>query len=112
MRRDARVEQNRSGKSSGRFWLYGIHAARAALSNPRRIIIRALATEAVWRQLDAAAQARGIRPEICGPERIGQNVPQGAVHQGVALLCDPLPPLYLEETLELRDTGRRHIAVL
>ncbi len=111
MKRDHRPERNTSGKVPGTFWLYGIHAARTALANPRRNIRRALVTEPVWRQLDGRSERR-FPIELCGLDKIGKNLPPGAVHQGVALLCEPLPALDLGEFLESHQDGRRHIAVL
>lgn len=45
-------------------------------------------------------------------ERIARIVPPGAVHQGVALLCEPLPLLDLDDALEATTTAKRRIAVL
>ncbi len=68
-------------------------------------------TEPVWRQLDGA-RLHETRVEVSSSDKIGQNLPQGAVHQGVALLCEPLPPIDLEEFLDSSHPDRRHIAVL
>jgi 23S rRNA (guanosine2251-2'-O)-methyltransferase len=111
MKRDHKLERNRTETNPGTFWLYGIHAARAALVNPRRTIVRAMVTEPVWRQLEGG-QKPSFPVEISGPDKIGQVLPNGAVHQGVALLCEPLPALDLGEFLEVHQAGRRHIAVL
>lgn len=111
MKNHSRRQQSRSGKNPGAFWLYGIHAARAALDNPRRTVIRALVTEPVSRELIDGSRSR-IPVEVCLPDKIRQTLPQGAVHQGIALFCEPLPPLNLEEFLDTEEPGRRHIAVL
>lgn len=80
-------------------WLYGAHAVRAALANPRRRCRRLLATaEAAKRlgpALQVAAETRaGAEPapavETVARERIEQLLPEGAVHQGLALLAEPL----------------------
>lgn len=96
---------------SGTFWLYGIHAARAALSNPQRRILHARLVEPVWLQLK-----NQLRPEtpaqICPADLISQLVPAGAVHQGIALLCEPLPAIDLDEFLAAPPSGVRRIAVL
>jgi len=95
------------GGAAGRFWLYGPHAARAALANPRRKIHRILATDRTRELLPPKASA-----EILTPDAISRLLPQGAVHQGIALLCDPLPGLNLEDELGLKPPGERLVAVL
>ena len=80
--------------SPSAFWLYGAHAARAALANPRRRVRRALVSE---RMAAEFAKPLGNFPsEVAGPDVIGRMLPPGSVHQGVALLCEPLTGLDLE----------------
>jgi len=93
--------------SSGRFWLYGTHAARAALTNPRRKIHRILATDRTRALLPAE-----VRAEILPPDEITRLLPQGAVHQGIALLCEPLAGLNLEDEIGLKPPGGRLVVVL
>lgn len=91
----------------GRFWLYGTHAAKAALANPRRKFHRILVTERTLELLPA-----GISAETLPPDAISRLLPQGAVHQGIALLCDPLPALGLEDAVGLKPPGDRLVVVL
>src|SRR5262245_7667033 len=93
--------------TSGRFWLYGIHAARVALTNSRRKIHRILATDRTQELLPA-----GTRSEILPPDEITRLLPQGAVHQGIALLCEPLVGLNLEDEIALKPPGDRLVVVL
>jgi 23S rRNA (guanosine2251-2'-O)-methyltransferase len=93
--------------ASGRFWLYGTHAAKAALANPRRKIHRILVTERTRELIPARASA-----ETLPLEAITRLLPQGAVHQGIALLCDPLPALALEDAVGLKPPGDRLVVVL
>ncbi len=102
-RRD-RTEQAGSG---GRFWLYGIHAAKAALANERRKFHRILVTERTHELLPP-----GVAAETLSPDAISRLLPQGAVHQGIALLCDPLPALDLEDAVGLKPPGDRLVVVL
>jgi len=78
-------------------WLWGWHAVEAALSNPRRAEPeRLLATADRAREIEA----RFGRPkalQIADNQLIAQNLPQGAVHQGVALRIQPLEPTGLDE---------------
>ena len=96
---------------SGSFWLYGIHAARAALANPRRKVLRARLVEPTWQQLKDSFPPEA-QWQICPGDQISQLVPPGAVHQGVALFCEPLPPVDLGEFLAAAQSGARRIAVL
>jgi 23S rRNA (guanosine2251-2'-O)-methyltransferase len=54
----------------------------------------------------------GLPHEILAPEGIGHLLPSGAVHQGMALLCEPLSGLDLEEAVMAAPAGRRIVAVL
>jgi 23S rRNA (guanosine2251-2'-O)-methyltransferase len=66
-------------------WLYGHHAVAAALGNPTRARHRLVATRNAARELPRDAQ-----PELLEPRAIDALLPDGAVHQGVALLAGPL----------------------
>ena len=70
-------------------WIYGHHAVAAALGNPRRKWQRLIATR------NAARELAGCEPEILEPRAIDKLLPEGAVHQGLAMLAEPLqvPPL-------------------
>ena len=98
--------------SSRSFWLYGLHSARAALNNPRRKIRRALVTDRARIELGQALAKTGIEPTMAAPDSISRMLPPGAVHQGVALLCEPLPDLDLEDALAGAKPGPRLVAVL
>ena len=82
---------------SDRILLYGIHAVEAALANPRRTIGRLLATENAARRLEAALKARGVKAEDALPKQLDRLLGSDAVHQGVVLETEPLPPVELED---------------
>jgi len=86
------------------FWLYGLHAARAALVNQRRKVKRAVLTDRARGELGSALGS--VPVETTSPEAVGRLLPSGAVHQGIALLCDPLPALDLETVLGNGEPGR------
>jgi 23S rRNA (guanosine2251-2'-O)-methyltransferase len=92
-------------------WLYGHHAVAAALANPRRKVLRAVVTdraaEAIGRKLLARATL-----EITDGDRVDRLLPAGAVHQGAALQCDPLPHGDLEDMVPAQDGRRRVVLVL
>jgi len=86
-------------------WIYGRHAVVAALGNPKRRCRRLVAlreTGAEAGALLAAARARlpeGLAPEILDRGRLELMLPEGAVHQGLALQADALAPTFLEDVL-------------
>lgn len=92
--------RQRPQKPSAAPWLYGRHAVAAALANPRRRLQRLLLTA------DAEAElARQIpKPWPVRPERTEANalralLGEAAVHQGAALLAEPLVAPALEDLL-------------
>jgi 23S rRNA (guanosine2251-2'-O)-methyltransferase len=87
-------------QSEGRpYWLYGLHAVRAALMNPRREVRRLAATAAALPKLGGAWEERKLGPETLAPEALARLLPEGAVHQGAALEVLPLAERSLEEYL-------------
>jgi 23S rRNA (guanosine2251-2'-O)-methyltransferase len=89
-------------------WLYGAHAVIEALGNPRRRCRRLmLGTEAAKRHGARLRELLGERasrdpaeapsPETTPGERIARMLPEGAVHQGLALLVEPLAPLSVRD---------------
>jgi 23S rRNA (guanosine2251-2'-O)-methyltransferase len=85
----------------GTVWLYGVHAAGAALVNPARRLRRLLLTE----EAEAALAERIPRPwsiphERTDRARLDQLLGRDVVHQGVALLADLLAPAGLTQTLQ------------
>ncbi|RAK58309.1 23S rRNA (guanosine(2251)-2'-O)-methyltransferase RlmB [Phenylobacterium hankyongense] len=87
-------------------WIWGWHAVEAALGNPRRgEPLRLLATPERARQIEQGF-GRLAALESADNQLIAQQLPQGAVHQGVALRTPPL------ESAELEDFEARPGAVL
>jgi 23S rRNA (guanosine2251-2'-O)-methyltransferase len=97
-----------AGAEAAGIWLYGVHAVRAALANPRRRCLRLLATaEAEKRLAPALSEPEKLQKsahstpatETVARERIDRLLPEGAVHQGLALLAEPLPQPTIRELL-------------
>ena len=85
----------------GTVWLYGHHAVAAALANPNRRLRRLLLTE----EADAAIARQLPPPWAVSPERVDRGrldhlLGRDVVHQGAALLADPLAPPSLQSVLE------------
>jgi len=89
-----------AGQREGGLWLHGLHPVAAALANPARRLRRLLLTP----EAEAALATRlpppwRIAPERADRARFATFLPEDAVHQGAALLADPLPPLPLDRAL-------------
>jgi 23S rRNA (guanosine2251-2'-O)-methyltransferase len=88
----------------GALWLHGLHPVAAALANPARRLKRLLVTE----EAGAALAARLPQPWRIAPERVERArfasfLPEDSVHQGAALLAEPLPNLPLDRALAHND---------
>src|SRR5512143_718012 len=97
-------------KPESGLWLYGLHAVRAALSNPKRFVRRAVLTERAAEEIGPRLLGR-VKHEVTDLHAISRMLPDGAVHQGIVVLCEPLPRLDLESVLE-QSRGRRRRIVL
>lgn len=76
-------------------WIYGRHAVTAALANPARrcarlVCLRDTADEAAALLLQARAARRPPTPEILDRHAFDALLPQGAVHQGMAIESEKL----------------------
>ncbi len=123
--RNAAARRPPPGAGEAGIWLYGVHAVRAALANPRRRCLRLLATAEAGKRLAPAPQdgEKSQKPgnstpaiETVARARIDQVLPAGAVHQGLALLAEPLPQPAIQELLAAshgpEGSGRRVVVVL
>lgn len=87
-------------------WLYGVHAVLAALANPQRRVGRLVTTaEAAKRYEIALATALTQRHgppqrETTDRETLAGLLPDGAVHQGIALACNALSQPSLDAFLD------------
>ena len=116
--RNAGARRPPPGAGEPEIWLYGIHPVRAALANPRRRCLRLLATAEAGKRLapalpdgersqnpgnsTPALEPPALEPpalETVARERIDHLLPAGAVHQGLALLAEPLPQPAIQELL-------------
>lgn len=89
-------------------WLWGIHAVKAAWENPDRVIHSLLVTDKTAREVEGFQALHGVkRPKADQVDRavISKRLPEGAVHQGVAVQCSPLEEVFLSDIL-IRSTTR------
>lgn len=82
-------------------WLWGLHAVSAALANPARRLRRLLVTRAAEAALaERASPPWRIAPDFVEKDRLDRQLGAEAVHQGCALLADPLPHPALPALME------------
>ena len=87
----------RRADSPDRVKLFGLHAVEAALANPRRPLVKLLATENAAQRLGPLLAKRGLKPEPTSPKDLDRLLGADAVHQGVMLEAEPLPFVTLDD---------------
>jgi 23S rRNA (guanosine2251-2'-O)-methyltransferase len=88
--------RHKHGEGGGE-WLWGWHAVLAALANPNRSgFKRLLVAPAKAGEVDKAAARLNITLERVEAPEFTRVLPSGSVHQGVALLADPVEPEDIE----------------
>ncbi|GMG83566.1 23S rRNA (guanosine(2251)-2'-O)-methyltransferase RlmB [Paralimibaculum aggregatum] len=80
----------RHGDGPERVWLFGIHAVRDALANPKRRRHRLILTKNAADRLADVLEGAGIEPEIADARRFTAPLDPGSVHQGAAMEVSPL----------------------
>jgi 23S rRNA (guanosine2251-2'-O)-methyltransferase len=104
-----RFYPQKAPKTVDGLWIYGLHAVRAALANPRRKVKRAVLTLRAKEEIGAKLLGR-VRHEIADMDTVTRLLPTGAVHQGAALQCEPLARIDLEGAL--KPSERRRIVLV
>ncbi len=85
--------------------VFGMHAAEAALSNPKRKIVRAYLTENAAAKLGALAAARGVPADPIHTQDFDALLGPGTVHQGAVLHAEPLAQPGLDDFLDTLPDG-------
>jgi 23S rRNA (guanosine2251-2'-O)-methyltransferase len=104
--------------SAGAHWIYGRHAVAAVLANPARRCRRVVALSELAAELqpllgEARADLPATAPEFLDRRALAQLLPEGAVHQGIAVAADPLPRRELDALVaDLPADSAPHIVVL
>ncbi|WP_425038333.1 23S rRNA (guanosine(2251)-2'-O)-methyltransferase RlmB [Primorskyibacter sp. S187A] len=83
-------ERDKRAAAAETLWLFGLHAVRDALSNPRREKLRLIVTKNAADKLADAIAAGGLEPELVDPRKFNAPLDKGSVHQGAALEVKPL----------------------
>lgn len=92
-----------SGREGGSGWIWGAHACKAVLANPRRTIHDVLLTEHSTTRYKLPQSAPP--PKIVLPNVLDKAVPRDAVHQGIAIKAAPLEWPNLEDIAEDESDG-------
>ena len=112
---NARTSGQPTGGRGGS-WLYGVHPAMAALENADRVIERLVVNprtaERLGPDLDAALAARALTPETINAAAIAATLPDGAVHQGIAVLVGPRADPDLAEVCRVAPGSAAVVLVL
>ncbi|HEX2255160.1 MAG TPA: 23S rRNA (guanosine(2251)-2'-O)-methyltransferase RlmB [Afifellaceae bacterium] len=93
-RPEGRAGGQRRPAESGEL-IYGWHSAVEALKNPRRTVRQLLVTRNIRNRLEEAGVGAPL-PEPVDRRAIERLTGPEAVHQGIALICEPLPEASLD----------------
>ncbi len=98
-------------------WLFGRHPVTAALANrerqKHRLIVSRKSADQYREELAALLEnLPSLQPELVGPEDFEKLLPEGSLHQGIALKCAPLPGRHLEDSCEIAPEGKNLVLVL
>src|SRR5262245_58493593 len=91
---------HQSSPNPNRLWLWGIHACQAALANPKRRCYRLVMTTSAAKELPPQA----CKTDTVDTATLSRMLPEGAVHQGIAMEVAPLPSLSLPD-LRHKEAG-------
>ena len=90
-------EQAKRAAAAETIWLFGIHAVKDALMNPRREKLRLVVTLNALNRLEDAVAQSGMTPEMSDPRKFAAPIDPQSVHQGAALEVKSLDWGRLEE---------------
>ncbi|MDG1115975.1 MAG: 23S rRNA (guanosine(2251)-2'-O)-methyltransferase RlmB [Flavimaricola sp.] len=92
-------EQSKRAAAAETVWLFGLHAVRDALLNPRRTRLQLVVTANAREKLADAIAESGMEPVLSDPRRFAAPLDEGSVHQGAALEVKPLDWGTLEDVV-------------
>ncbi|MBY6200865.1 23S rRNA (guanosine(2251)-2'-O)-methyltransferase RlmB [Maritalea mobilis] len=104
-------ERGKRAAAAETVWLFGLHAVRDALNNPRREKLRLVVTKNAEAKLADAIAVAGLAPEIADPRKFPVPLDPGSVHQGAALEVKPLDWGSFDDIV-LRGEGRACLVLL
>jgi 23S rRNA (guanosine2251-2'-O)-methyltransferase len=105
-------ERARSARARETVWLFGLHAVRDALLNPRRERLRLVLTPNALDKLRDAVGLSGMEPEVSDPRRFAAPLDPESVHQGAALEARPLDWGSLRDAVLAEGPGVPRVVLL
>lgn len=90
-------EQGKKVEARETLWLFGLHAVRDALMNPRREKLTLMVTPNAQAKLEEAISQSGLVPDVIDPRSFKPPIDSASVHQGAVLEVKPLDWGRLEE---------------
>jgi 23S rRNA (guanosine2251-2'-O)-methyltransferase len=90
---------HRPAPRKGSYFLYGNHPVSHALANPRRRILRILATAPAVQKISHLLRSEHPEPEVVDARMLEKLLQSDAIHQGVAIEVSPLEETTLEQVL-------------
>ncbi|SLN40887.1 23S rRNA (guanosine(2251)-2'-O)-methyltransferase RlmB [Roseisalinus antarcticus] len=108
------VDKERAKRAAAQetLWLFGLHAVRDALMNPRREKRRLVLTKNALDRLEDAVAASGMAPEISDPRKFAAPIDPASVHQGAALEVRPMDWGSLDEVCTTGGRGAPRVVLL
>lgn len=92
--------------------LFGTHAVTAAWANPARFVHTLYITENALADFDLKSPAKRPAPTIVTKEDLDRALPAGTVHQGIALSCQALEEIDLDDMIRAGDDQPRSMLVI
>jgi 23S rRNA (guanosine2251-2'-O)-methyltransferase len=110
-----RREEGGADREGHELVLFGVHAVQAALRNEKRKVKVIWATENGLERVQEAFDATR-HPEVQMVEKrdIERKLPEGAVHQGIAIAVENLDEVFLTDVLAAAqlENEQRHVVVI
>jgi len=92
--------------------LFGVHAVKEAWINPKRHVHALYITDQALKSFDLQSPARRPQPTIVSKEELDRALPPGTVHQGVALSCQPLEEVDIQDLIIRGQNKNKSILVM
>lgn len=96
-------------------WLWGLHAVREAWKNPDRRIHSLLVTDKTAKMVgewDFPKGEKRPKADLVDRNVINKRLPEGAVHQGVAIQCSPMEETFLSDLIIQSKTRDKMLVVM
>ena len=92
--------------------LFGVHAAVAAWQNPKRHIHALYITDEALKGFDLRSPAKRPAPTIVSKEELERALPQGTVHQGIALCAQDLEELDVQDSIIQEEKKEKSVFLM